>query len=153
MVVLYGNDAFSILVFSTKKRYSSFLKKVVVFQKICFKFKVLTTFKMSTNCHIKTCRSHERRAILKIPSTVFQKNLCSFHLLSNETSKNAFSSVKTNTDLNFDAKLSERSIIHFYCLFDQEYQRAQLSNILDLMNHMFQTTVLFNTVIEFIELN
>ena len=31
MAVLYGNDAFSILVRSTKKRYSSFLKKVYVF--------------------------------------------------------------------------------------------------------------------------
>ena len=31
MAVLYGNDAFSILVRSTKKWYSSFLKKVFVF--------------------------------------------------------------------------------------------------------------------------
>ena len=31
MAVLYGNDAFSILVRSTKERYSSFLKKVFVF--------------------------------------------------------------------------------------------------------------------------
>ena len=41
MVVLYGNDALSILMLSTKKRDSSFLKKVLVFQKICFKTKVL----------------------------------------------------------------------------------------------------------------
>ena len=32
---------FSILVVSAKKRYSSFLKKLFVFQKICFKVKVL----------------------------------------------------------------------------------------------------------------
>ena len=32
--VLYGNVAFSILLLSTKKQYSSFLKKVLVFQKI-----------------------------------------------------------------------------------------------------------------------
>ena len=44
MAVLYGNDAFSILVLSTKKLYSSFLKMVFVFQKICFKVKVLKTF-------------------------------------------------------------------------------------------------------------
>ena len=56
MAVLYGNDAFSILVLSTKKRYSSFLKKVFVFQKICFKVKVLKTFKIFTDCHIKACR-------------------------------------------------------------------------------------------------
>ena len=42
--VLNGNDVFPILVVSTKKRYSSFLKKVFVFQKICFKVKVLKTF-------------------------------------------------------------------------------------------------------------
>ena len=69
MAVLYGNDAFSILVLPTKKQYSSFLKKVFVFQKICFKVKVLKMFKISTDCHIKTCRSHKQRAILKIPST------------------------------------------------------------------------------------
>ena len=42
--VLNGNDVFSILVASTKERYSSFLKKVFVSQKICFKVKVLKTF-------------------------------------------------------------------------------------------------------------
>ena len=51
MAVLYGNDAFTILVLSTKKRYSSFLKKVFVFQKIYFKVKVLKTFKIFTDCH------------------------------------------------------------------------------------------------------
>ena len=70
MEVLYGNDAFSILMLSTEKQYSSFLKKVFVFQKIYFKVKVLKTFKISTDCHIKTCQFLERRAILKIPSTV-----------------------------------------------------------------------------------
>ena len=34
MALLYGNDAFSIFVLSTKKRYSSCLKKVFDFQKI-----------------------------------------------------------------------------------------------------------------------
>ena len=52
ITVLYGNDAFSILVLSTQKRFSSFLEKVFVFQKICFKDKVLKTFKISTDCHI-----------------------------------------------------------------------------------------------------
>ena len=71
MAVLYGNDAFSISVLSTKKRYSSFLRKVFVFQKICFKVKVLKSFKISTDCYIKTCWSLKRRVILKIPGTVF----------------------------------------------------------------------------------
>ena len=59
------------LVLSTKNWCSSFLKKVFVFQKICFKAKVLKTFKIFTDCHIKTCLSVKRRTILKIPSTVF----------------------------------------------------------------------------------
>ena len=49
-----------ISVHSTKKRYSSFLKKVFFFQKICFK--VLKQFKISSDCHIKTCRSFKRSA-------------------------------------------------------------------------------------------
>ena len=69
MAVLNGNDAFSILVLSTKKRYSSFLKKAFDFQKVCFKVKVLKTFKFSTDFRIKTCRSLKRRANLKIPSS------------------------------------------------------------------------------------
>ena len=71
MAALYGIDAFSILVLSTEKRYSSYLKKVFVFQKICFKVKVLKSFKTFTDCRIKTCRPLKRRAILKIPSTAF----------------------------------------------------------------------------------
>ena len=69
--VFYGNNALSVLVFSTKRRVSSFLIKVFIFQKICFKVTILKTFKISTDCHIKICRSLKRRAILKIPSTVF----------------------------------------------------------------------------------
>ena len=68
---LYGNGAFSILVFSTKKRYSNFLKKVFVFQKICFNVNGLKTFKISTDCLIKTCSSLRRRGTLKISIIVF----------------------------------------------------------------------------------
>ena len=56
MAVLYGNDAFSILVLSTKKWYYSYLKKIFIFQKICFIVKVLKSFQISTDCHIKTCQ-------------------------------------------------------------------------------------------------
>ena len=63
-----GNDVSSILVALTKKLYSSFLKKVFV---LCFKVKVLKTFETFIDCHIKTCRSLKRRAIMKIPSTIF----------------------------------------------------------------------------------
>ena len=71
IAVLYRNVAFSILVLSTKTRYSSFLKRVYVFQKICFKVKALKTFEISSHCHIKTYQSLKRRAIVKIASTVF----------------------------------------------------------------------------------
>ena len=56
------------LVVSTKKWCSSFLEKVFVFQKICFKAKVLKTFETFTDCHMKACRSLKWRAILKILS-------------------------------------------------------------------------------------
>ena len=55
--VLNENDVFSVLVVSTKNRISRFLKKVFVFQKICFKVKVLKTFSMFPDLHIKTCWS------------------------------------------------------------------------------------------------
>ena len=84
---LNGNDVLSILVVSTKKRFSSFLKKIFAFQKICFKVKVLKTFETFTDCHIKTCRSLKRRAILKIPSTIFYKNLYCFRWFKNKNSK------------------------------------------------------------------
>ena len=42
--VLYGNAVFSIFVLATKKRHSSFLKKVSIFQKIRVKVKVLKIY-------------------------------------------------------------------------------------------------------------
>ena len=44
MAILCRNDAFSILVLSTEKRYPIFLKMVFIFLKICFKVKVLKMF-------------------------------------------------------------------------------------------------------------
>ena len=60
MGVLYGNDALSMLVLSAKKRYSSFLEKDLIFQKICFEVKVLKTFEIFSECHVKTCQSLKR---------------------------------------------------------------------------------------------
>ena len=65
MVVLYGNDALSILVLSTKNLYSSFLRKKFVFQKICFNVKVLKTFKIFTDSHMKTCQSLKTEGYLE----------------------------------------------------------------------------------------
>ena len=85
--VFFENVAFSILVLSTKNGTPVFLKKVLVFQKTCFRIKVLKTSKISSVSHRKTYRSIKRKAILKIPSTAFYKKLCSFCWLLNETSK------------------------------------------------------------------
>ena len=38
---------------------------------ISFKIKVLKAFKISSDCHLKTCRSFKQRVILKILSTIF----------------------------------------------------------------------------------
>ena len=62
-----------ILILSTKKRYSIFLKSACIFQKIHFKVKVLKSFKIFNDYHIKVCRSLKWRAILKIPSTIFRR--------------------------------------------------------------------------------
>ena len=48
-----GNVAFSIIVLSIKKLYSSFSKRVLVFLKTYLKVKVLKTFKISSVCHQK----------------------------------------------------------------------------------------------------
>ena len=63
---------FLISVVSTKKRYSSFLKKIFVFLEICFEVNVLKTFEAFTDCRIKTCFL-KRRAILKIHSSFLEE--------------------------------------------------------------------------------
>ena len=100
MAVFYENDALSILVLSTKKGYSSFLKKVFIFQKSCFKVKVLKTFKIFTDCRIKTCQSLKWRNISKIPIPL---------VLKWNFWKKIFSSIKTKTSPNFAVKLAWRS--------------------------------------------
>ena len=91
MVVLYGNDTFSILELSIKKNYSSFLKKVFDFQKIRFKVKVLKARKIPSVFHIKTFRSLKGRAILKISSTIFRRAYAlSFEFKMKPLRKSAF---------------------------------------------------------------
>ena len=53
----YRNILFSISVTSNKRQYSSFWKKAFIFQKIYFKVKVMKTFKISFDFHVKTYRS------------------------------------------------------------------------------------------------
>ena len=65
----YGSDTFSMVILSTKKQCSIFLKGFRFLENL-FQIKVLKTFKVSSICHIKTCRSLKRKAILDFPSTV-----------------------------------------------------------------------------------
>ena len=51
-VVLFKSVAFSTVALSTKKRYSIFLRKFFVFQKNCFRGKVMKTFKISSDSFI-----------------------------------------------------------------------------------------------------
>ena len=98
---------------STEIRYSSFFKIVSVFQNILFKVKLLERSQISNNCRIKTC-SLKWRALLKIPSTGFWKNLWPF-LLSlkwNHWNK-TFPSFKVKTNLNFAVNLPEISSCSF----------------------------------------
>ena len=101
---------FSILVPSTKKWYSSFLKKNFVFQKICFKVKVLKTLKIPNDCHIKTCRSLKRRAILKSLVPFFRRTCAlSVGFRMERLKKKRFPVLRQKFNSNFAVKLAERS--------------------------------------------
>ena len=63
--VFHENVAFSIIVVSTTKRYSSFLKMGLIFQKVCFKVRALKLLKIFSDFQIKISQSLERRVILK----------------------------------------------------------------------------------------
>ena len=128
MAVLYGNDALSILLISTKKTYSGFLKKVFVFQEICFKDKILKTFKISADCRIKTCRSLKRRAILKILSNVFRRA----YALS------IGFKIKPLTKSNFECQ--DKNQRKFCCKAWQKKQPFVFT--VYLINHIFQASVL-----------
>ena len=57
--------------------FSSFSKESFVFQKICFKVKVMKTFKISGNCYKRIFWYLKWRAALEIPSPIFSESLCS----------------------------------------------------------------------------
>ena len=57
--------------FHLKNRASVFWKRFSFSRKFVSNFEVLKTLETFTDCHIKICRSLKRRAILKIPNTVF----------------------------------------------------------------------------------
>ena len=57
--------------FCTKKRFSSFVQMIFLFQKICFILKVLKIFKMFCHCHQKTYQSLKCRVTFKILIIIF----------------------------------------------------------------------------------
>ena len=99
------------------------MKKFFVFQKNCFKVKVLKTFRISSDFHIKTCQSLKRRAILKIPSTVFIRTYALSVGFKMKPLRKSVFLCKTKTisifAVNFVQMLKEATI-HF-CLFDESY--------------------------------
>ena len=119
VAVLYGNDVFLFLVLWTKRRYSSFLKMVFTFQKIYFKVKVLKTFKISTDCHIKTCRSVKGRQFWKFPVPFFRRTYALSVGFKTKPQRKMVSQCEDRTN-NFAAKLAERSN-HSFLLFDESH--------------------------------
>ena len=76
--VLYGNVVFSIVILSTKNKYSRFLQKDFHFQKTFVKIKVLKTFKICGDFHIKIREPLRQSSFLQIFSTICLQslNLC-----------------------------------------------------------------------------
>ena len=91
------------------KTVRQFFRKVLVFQKTCFKFELLRTFKISSFCHVKTYPSLKRRTILKIARNIFLEK-CNVFLMTLKENiyEEAFSCVETKTISHFAAKFVER---------------------------------------------
>ena len=135
MAVLYRNDAFSNLVLSTKKRFSSFFKKVFIFQKICFKVKVLAM--ISTWKHVDLSNGG---LIWKSLVRVFRRT----YALS----------------VGFETKPLRKSVFQCKDKNQPKFCRKTYWKVqpfiftVYLMNHIFQTSVLLIRVIQcIIELN
>ena len=144
----------SILVFSTKKWYSSFLKSVCLFQKIYFKVKVLKLFKMSSDCHIKACRSLKWRAILKIP--ILKEPMLFLLALKWNLYEKAFSCVKTKTNFCrkpcWNAERSNHSFLsnwwiaffkHLYSLIMWQYNIQKLIDCVNIGKRSGATKLVF----------
>ena len=109
----------SVLVLSTKKQYSNFLKSVCIFQKIYVEVKLLKSFKISSDCHIKTCGSLKWRVILKIPN--LKEPMLFLLALKGNLYEKAFSCVKTKTNFPINlAEMLKEATIHVF-LIDESY--------------------------------
>ena len=86
-----------------------FLKKVFVLQKICFKVKVLKTFKISADCHITYLSN--RGLFWKSLVPIFKRT---YALSVVFKMKPLRKSIKTKTNIHFVVKLAERSNHSFF---------------------------------------
>ena len=129
------NDVLSISVVLTKKWYSSFLKKVFLFQKICFKVKVLKTFETFTDCHIKHVDLSNGELVWKSLVPIFRRTYALSVGSKMKTLRKTFFDVKTKFNSSFTVKLLKKQP----CIFTAY-----------LMNHVFHTIC---TIIELKELN
>ena len=140
MAVFYGNDAFWILVLSTKKRYSSFLKKVFVFQKICFKVWEVSKFLLIVTQKNADLSKGRLFWISLVP--FFRTYTLSLLALKWNLYEEKFSSVKTKIKPNYAAKLAERSnhwfllIIWWSTFFKHPYMIMEWIEFNWLCQHM-----------------
>ena len=121
----YGSFVWKWCVFNLSafslKTVLQFLKKVFIFKKICFKVKVLKAFKISTDCHIKTCRSLNKGLYWKSLVPFFRRTYALSGVFKMKPLRKGVSSVKTKTNPNFAVKLAGRSNHSFYYLFDESH--------------------------------
>ena len=135
-----GSFALSILVLWTKKRYSSFFRKVFFFKKISFKEKVVKTFKISSGCHIKTCRSLKWRALsFENPYYRFlEESMLLLLALKWNLWDKACSCVKTKTNPNFAVKVGERSS-HLFSVYLMKGFIQTSALFINIWNGMYRT--------------
>ena len=94
---------------STKKRYSSFLEKALVPQKICFEVKVLISFKISSLCHIKTYYLANGGLFWKSLVPLFRRIYALPFGFKMKPLRKSIFQCWDKTNPNFVAKLAERS--------------------------------------------
>ena len=88
--------------------------KIYAFGLHCFKIKVLTTFKMSSDCYIKISRFAKRKVFWK--SQVPFKNLCPLWSFQNETSKKKkrFHVLRQIPTQTLQENVMKRATVHFF---------------------------------------
>ena len=120
---------FLILVASTKKLYSSFLKKVFVFQKICFKDKILKTLETFTDCHIKHADLWNGELFWKSLVPFFRRTYALSVGFKMKTL--SFLMLRQKPPQVLPQKSLKEANIHFYCLFD-ELRFSDICTIMEL---------------------